>query len=152
MAASFNKYQNWVNYLSGNVSSNVITWKASGGDAIKVGLSNSAPSASTERYSVANITEISSGNGYTQGGATCTCGDKSYSSGTVSYPLTVGSPTWTSGTADMATFQFVIFWDSTPSNAPLCGWYDYGSTLVLHGANADTFTVSLTGGNLFSLS
>ncbi len=152
MAASFNKYQPWVNYLSGNVAANAISWKASGGDAIKVALSNSAPSNTLDKYTIAGITEIASGNGYTQGGATCTCGDKSYATGTVSYPLTVGSPTWTSGTADMATFEYVIFFDSTPTDKPLIGWYDYGSALVLHGANADTFTVSLTGGNLFSLS
>jgi hypothetical protein len=152
MAASFNKYQNWVNYLSGNVASNSIAWKASAGDAIKVALSNTSPTNTLDKYSTTNITEIAAGNGYTTGGATCTCGDKSYATGTVSYPLTVGSPTWTSGTADMATFQYVIFYDNTPTDKPVIGWYDYGSALVLHGANADTFTVSLTGGNLFSLS
>ena len=147
----YNKYQTWVNYLLGNVASNIVVWSAAG-DAIQVGLSNSAPSAATQTYSIANITELATSNGYTQGGVTCTTGAMSYAAGTLSFPLTMPTTTWTSGTGSMGPFEYIIFWNTTRTNKPLIGWYDYGSALTLNGANGDTFAVSLTGGNLFSIS
>ena len=152
MTVPYNKFNTWINYLIGNVPANIVVWSAAG-DAIQVGLSNSAPDGvNLQTYSTTNITELATGNGYTQGGVTCTTGAMAYSAGTVSFPLTMPTTTWTSSVGSMGPFRYIEFWDTTRTNKPMIGYYDYGvGGLTLNGANGDTFAVSLTGGNLFSI-
>lgn len=136
--ASYNKFNQFVGDLAAKVHN-------LGSDALKLILSNTAPSASNAVY--ADITEIASGNGYTTGGTAVTVTTSSQSSGT--YTLAANQVTWTSTTADMAAFRYVVLYNTTPTTPlkPLIGWWDYGSSLTLHGANGDTFTVLFNGAN-----
>lgn len=148
MAVSANKYNRWVSYLGGNISSNPIAWAT---DTVKCALCTSSytPSAAHVKYS--DLTnEVGSGNGYTTGGATVTTSTVTNSSGTDSYPASLGSPTWTASSSGFS-LRYIVFYDSTPTDKPLVLYYDYGSTLTLSGANGDTFTVSLSTANLFTV-
>lgn len=120
---------------------------ASGGDTIKCMLSNTLPVATNHVY--ANITEIAAGNGYTTGGIACTGTSLSNASGTETFAC--NAVTWTSITGNMATFRYIIYYDSTPATQTLITWYDYGGTITLNGAAGDTFTASPTGNVLFTL-
>lgn len=151
MAVSYNKYNKWIGYLQGAIAANSVTWATSGGDAIKVALSNTAGDAVATVSQYTSITQISGTNGYTTGGASATITDRTWATATTSYPLTLGSPTWTSSTGNMGPFQYIIFYDNTPTDKPLICWFDYGSALTLNGVNGDTFTVSLTTANLFTV-
>lgn len=134
--ASFNKF----NTFSTDLSTKKHDLNA---DQLNVALTNTAPVATNAVY--ADITEIASGNGYTTGGID-TQNTGAGSSGT--YTVTGTNTTWTSTTADMAAFRYVYLYNVTQTSPlkPLIGWWDYGSSLTLHGANGDTFTVQFNGG------
>jgi hypothetical protein len=55
-----------------------------------------------------------------------------------------GSPTWTASAGGF-TFRYVILYNLT--NTQCIGYWDYGSSVVMSGANADTFTPTLDPGN-----
>ena len=42
----------------------------------------------------------------------------------------------------VATFRYVVFYNSTAAGGALIGWYDYGSNVTM--ANLETFTIDLT--------
>lgn len=150
MAVSANKYNRWVSYLCGNIASNNIDWAS---DAVKCALftASYSPSATDVQYSSLS-NEVANGNGYTTGGATVTTGAIPAQSpaGTELFPASLANPTWTASGSGFS-LRYVVFYDSTPTNKPLIVWYDYGSTLTLSGANGDTFTVSLSTANLFTV-
>jgi hypothetical protein len=128
--ASFNKFQPFVaNLANGNFNL--------GSDTMKVCLSDSAPVATYSTYS--QLTEISSGNGYSTGGATVTLTSSTQTSGTYSYIATCANPTWTASGGAIAQFRYIILYDSTPASKYLIGWWDYGSEVNL--ASGNTFYV-----------
>ncbi|MDE1830238.1 MAG: hypothetical protein KGI25_07945 [Thaumarchaeota archaeon] len=130
---AYNKFQPFVQYVcNGNFNL--------GSDTLKVGLSNTAPTASSSSWS--SITEISSGNGYTTGGNSLTGVSSSQTSGTET--LSANNTTWTA-TGAMATFRYVVLYDSTPASNGLIAWWDYGSGISMN--NGDTFTVQWNGGS-----
>lgn len=140
---SYTKFNAFVADLCGKVHN-------LGSDTLKLMLSNTAPAATNAIKT--DITEISAGNGYSAGGAAVTITTASQSSGT--YTLAGNQVVFTSATGDMAAFRYVVLYNSTPANGNLIGWWDYGSSLTLHGAAGDTFTVLLNGtnpGTIFTL-
>lgn len=142
---SYNKFNQFVEDLCKKVHN-------LGSDALKLMLTNVAPVATNALYG--DLTEIASGNGYTTGGTAITITTSSQSSGT--FTLAANSITWTSVTGDMAAFRYVVFYNTTPTTPlkPLIAWWDYGSSLTLHGAAGDTFQVKFNGadpGTIFTL-
>ncbi len=109
-----------------------------GSDVLKVLLTNTAPSASNAV--LADVTEISAGNGYTAGGATVTVSTSTQSGGVYKLVGSAASPTWTASGA-VGPFRYVVLYNTTPSSPlkPLICYWDYGSNLTL--ASSDTFTV-----------
>ncbi len=109
-----------------------------GADTLKVALSNVAPVATNTVF--ANITEIAAGNGYTVGG-TQTVQSSSAQTGGV-YKLISGNVLFTASGGAIATFRYVVVYNSTPVSPlkPLIGFYDFGSAVTLN--SGDTFTVS----------
>jgi hypothetical protein len=129
--ASFNKIQGFVGYL-GLAVMNLNT------DTLKVALTNSAPSASGSDV-LADITQISNGNGYTTGGADT---QNTYSEATGTGTLAGVDVVWTASGGSVGAFRYVVLYDDTPSGTPtdpLIGWWDYGSAITL--ADTETFTV-----------
>lgn len=127
--ASFNKFNVFVEHLAEKVHN-------LGSDTLKVALTNTAPSAANTV--LANITQISAGNGYTTGGTQASITSSSQTSGT--YKLVLADVTFTA-TGAIGPFQYAVLYNDTPTSPadPLIGWYDYGSALTL--ATNETFTV-----------
>jgi hypothetical protein len=134
MSASYNKYQKFVNHLA----SGAFNFAS---DNIKVALTNTAPDQ-TNNDALADITEISAGNGYSAGGTQATLVSSSQSGGT--YKLVLNNVTFTAS-GSVGPFRYAVLYDSTPSGHYLIGYWDYGSSVTL--ANGDTFTVSFDGTN-----
>lgn len=125
--ASYNKFRSFVEYLA-EKTFNLET------DTLKVALTNSAP-VNTNTV-LANITQISNGNGYTTGGTAATVTSSAQTSGT--YKLVLADVVFTaSGT--MGPFQYAVLYSDTAANDELIAWWDYGSAVTL--ASGDTFTV-----------
>lgn len=104
-------------------------------DTLKVVLSNTAPTASTDSQ-LSNITQISNGNGYTTGGTTAASNAYSQTSGTAK--LTANDVVFTAS-GSMGPFRYAILYNDTATNDELIGYWDYGSSITL--ASGETFTV-----------
>lgn len=103
-------------------------------DTIKVVLTNTAPNASTNAV-LADITQISNGNGYTTGGEDLQ-NDGTRSGATVT--VTGVDITWTA-TGSMGPFRYAVAYNDTPTSPadPLISYVDYGSSITL--ASGETF-------------
>lgn len=126
--ASFNKFQPFVENLAEKVFN-------LGSDTLKVLLTNSAPAAANGVKS--DLTEISSGNGYTAGGATASISSSAQTSGT--YKLVLGDVTITASGGSIGPFRYAVLYDDTAASDQLIGWWDYGSSITL--ADGESITV-----------
>jgi hypothetical protein len=137
--AAFVKYEVFSENLSEKVH-NLDT------DTIKVALTNTAPNAATHGV-LADITEISAGNGYTAGGAD-TQNATSRSGGTTS--ITGVDVVFTASGGSIGPFRYVVLYNDTPTSPadPLIGYWDYGSGVTL--LTGETFTVDF-GSSMFTV-
>lgn len=109
-----------------------------GSDTIKVMLTADAPSLSWDEK--ADVTgELSTGAGYTAGGATLTVTSSAQSSGL--YTLIADDVTWTASSGSIGPFRFAVFYSDTPAGDPLLWYIDYGYLITV--ADGQTFTVDL---------
>ena len=111
-----------------------------GSDTWQLILSNTTPNVATNT-TAASAGELSTGGGYTAGGVSCTIVSAAQTGGV--YKLTLAapaSPTWTASGGGF-TFRYVILYNQT--RAQCIGYWDYGSSVDMNGANADTFTPTL---------
>jgi hypothetical protein len=107
-----------------------------GADTLKVMLSNTAPSATSNIKT--DISEIASGKGYTTGGNTASVVSSAQTSGI--YKLVLADPTtWTASGGAMGTFRYAVLYNTSAPNNELIGFWDYGSAVTL--ADGDSFTV-----------
>lgn len=53
--------------------------------------------------------------------------------------------TWTASVGNIGPFRYALLYNAT-SNVPI-GFWDYGASITLLGANSDTFQVNLDGTN-----
>ena len=107
---------------------------------LKVALTNTAPNASTHNV-LADISELTTGGGYTAGGISVGTITGALSSGV--FRVTGGTdPVWTVSGGGF-TFRYAVLYNDTPTspNDPLIGWWDYGSSRVL--LSQDTFTLNI---------
>lgn len=114
-------------------------------DTWKLILSNTAPDV-VNHTTAASASELSTGGGYTAGGVSCTVTSAAQTGGVYKLVLAApASPTWTASGAGF-TFRYVILYNLT--NTQCVAYWDYGSSVVMNGTNADTFTPTLdpTGG------
>jgi len=127
--AAFNKFNSFVEALAEKVHN-------LGSDTLKVMLTNTAPVATNTVK--ANLTEISTGNGYTAGGNTASVTSSAQTSGT--YKLVLGDPaTWTATGGSIGPFRYAVLYNDTATNDELIGWWDYGSSITL--ASGESFAV-----------
>ena len=139
MSQAFNKYNNGVQSI-GTKAINFAT------DTFIFVLSNTGPTATTSTYSVANVTEIATGGGYTQGtGIAVSTTSFTNSSGTSTW---VGTAALFTATGAVAQFDYAILVDSTASNA-LLGWWQCVSAITM--ANTDTFQISWGSNQILTL-
>lgn len=122
--ASYVKYENFVEDLANGVHDLFGTQHT-----LKVALTNAAPDVATHEV-LADITELSGGNGYTAGGGD-TQNDGTRSGGTIS--VTGVDFTWTASGGTIGPFRYVVLYNDTPSSPadPLIAYWDYGSSITL---------------------
>jgi hypothetical protein len=139
--AAFVKYQQFVEDLGNKVHDLVGT-----NDTLKVALTNAAPNVATHAV-LADITDLSTGGGYTAGGAD-TQNDGSESGGTLT--VTGVDIVFTASGGTIGPFRYAVLYNDTPSSPadPLIGYWDYGSSITL--ASGETFTVDF-GASLFTV-
>lgn len=113
-------------------------------NVLKVALSNTGPNAATHDE-LADITQISAGNGYTTGGNTVANNAYSQSGGVGT--LTGDDVVFTFSGA-VGPFQYIVFYDDTSTGDKLICFWDYGSALSF--PSGGTFTVNF-GANIFTL-
>ena len=111
---------------------------------VRVMLSNTIPTSSMTTST--DITQISSGNGYTGGslgGSSVALTSSVQSSGT--FKLLANALTFTASGGSIGPFQYSVLYNASTSNVtgPLLGWYDYGSAVTLN--NTETFTLTWDG-------
>lgn len=119
-----------------------------GSNVFKVMLTNTAPNATNAVK--ADITEISTGNGYTAGGTASTVSD-STTSGTAKVIGT--NVVFTAAGGTIGPFRYAVLYNDTQTSPakPLVSWWDYGSSITL--ADTETLTVSFDGTNgIFQIS
>ena len=110
----------------------------SGSDSWAVALTNTVPSGSSF---VAGTTDLATGGGYTQGGASAAVSSATQSAGT--YKLVLSSPTQWTASGGGFTFRYALLVNST--NNITVGYWDYGSSQAV--AAGETVTVTLDGTN-----
>ena len=104
---------------------------------LKILLTNNAPSLSNTVK--ADITgELSTGNGYTSGGASITITSSAQSSGL--YTLMANDVSW-SATGNIGPFRYAVVYNDTPTSPadPLIFYIDYGYSITV--ASGQTFTI-----------
>jgi hypothetical protein len=107
-------------------------------DTLKIALTNSSPT--TANTVLADIFQISTGNGYSSGGTAI--GSTTYSQSGGVAALTGNNVTFTATGGSMATFRYAVIYNSTAAGGPLISWVDYGSSITL--AIGESLVVDLT--------
>jgi hypothetical protein len=138
--ASYVKYNSGTEALAEAINSGSDTWRLI--------LSNTAPDAADAAQ--ADAAELSTSGGYTVNGVACTITSSVQTGGVYKLILAAPvSPTWTASGGGF-TFRYVILWNQTQDK--LVAYWDYGASVVLSGANGDTFTPTLdASGGTFTL-
>lgn len=110
-------------------------------DTLKIMLTNSAPSSSNAV--LGDLTEISTGNGYSAGGSTATFSTGAQTSGT--YKLVLADVTFTASGGSIGAFRYAVLYNSTQTSPvkPLIGYWDYGAAITITDGNS--FLVDLDG-------
>lgn len=111
-------------------------------DTFRWTLSNTAPVLGTT-FLLSNITQISTGNGYTQmtdgaGGLLATI---TFSRSGQTTTVRNNAAIVLTATGAVGPFRYVILVNDTPASPlnPVCGWLDHGSAITM--ANTDTYTI-----------
>lgn len=128
--ASYVKYQCFVEHLAEGVHN-------LGSDTLKIALTNTTPNVATHTV-LADISEISAGNGYSAGGASASITSSAHTSGT--YKLVLADVTITASGGTVGPFRYAVLYNDTPTSPanPLIAYWDYGSELTL--GDGETFT------------
>ena len=113
-------------------------------DTIKIALSNTAPNVSTHT-TLADVSEITAGNGYTSGGQALDNITSTQTSGV--YSFTADNETVAASAGSIAQFQYVILYNSTASDKLIAYW-DNGTAVDL--TDGESFECQWTGGTLFT--
>lgn len=137
--ATYNKFQDFTEQLIEGIHD-------FDAHTFKVYLTNNAPSASADAV-IADLAEISAGNGYTAGG-TATSITTSETTGTAKV---VGTDVvFTASGGSIGPFRYAVFYNDTSASDNLIAWWDYGSAVTL--STGETFTVDFDATNgIFTL-
>ncbi len=132
--ATYNKYQRFVRDLAAGTH-DLLGAAGSTAHTLKIALTNTAPNAATHAV-LADIAEITAGNGYTAGGASVSnIGSETGGTMTLSFTNVVFT-----ATGSIGPFRYAVLYNSTAAGGPLIGWWDHGSSISL--LLGDTFTVA----------
>lgn len=120
-------------------------------DTFKVALTNTAPTVATDDE-LADITQISAGNGYTTGGATV--GTSSWDetgAGTGVWRFTSADVAFTASGGSIGPFRYAVLYSDTSTGDKLVGYLDYGSGLTLPDGGVFTIKAGTAANGWFEL-
>lgn len=117
-----------------------------GADTLKMALTNTAPSASADAL-LADITEISAGNGYTAGGETAAITSSAQTAGV--YKLVLGTVTFTAAGGAIGPFRWIVLYNSTATNDELIAYLDYGAAYSI--PDTETFSIPTNANGVLTL-
>lgn len=136
--ATYNKYQHFVEAVG-------LKLHDLNTDTIKIALTNTTPNAGTHE-GLADITEISAGNGYSAGGNVVANNSYSQTGGTATFDG--DTIVFTASGGSIATFRYAVLYNDTSTGDKLIAYYDSGSAQDITDGNTFTVTVTTT---LFTL-
>lgn len=120
-----------------------------GSHTFKLALTNTAPTAATDDE-LADITQISGGNGYTTGGTALTSVTWSETGGgTGIWQFTSADVVFTASGGSIGPFRYAVLYSDTSTNDKLVGYLDYGSAVTITDTN--TFTADVGANGWFQL-
>src|SRR5215467_9115596 len=126
MSSPYVKYDCFVSTLPAKLL-DLLGTAGSTADTLKVALTNTAPNTTTNAV-LADISEISAGNGYSAGGASVTnVGTRTGDTVTITGTDVV----FTASGGTIGPFRYVVLYDSTASGGPLIAYWDYGSSITM---------------------
>ncbi|NTS31273.1 hypothetical protein HQ945_08395 [Phyllobacterium sp. BT25] len=132
--SSFTKYQDFAEQL-GKKNHNL------NADTLKIALTNAAPNAATH-VQLSDITQISTGGGYTGGaGGGLTLAGVGYTETGGVGSLVATDNVFTASGGSVGPFRYAVLYNDTttsPADA-LIGYWDYGSSITL--ADGESFTL-----------
>jgi len=134
--ATFNKCNDWVDYLVGDVDVE--------SDQFTVALSNTAPGAEGSDPTgdgngvIANVTQVS----YTNCSSRDITTDTHAQTGGT-FKLVLTDLTLTASGGSVGAFQYVYIYDDTVTGDPLVCYYDYGSSITL--ADGESLEIDFDG-------
>lgn len=134
--ASFNKFNSFVEAIA-QKKHNL------NADTLKILLTNTAPTSANAVK--ADLTEISTGNGYTAGGSQVASNAATQSSGTLK--LTGNAVTFTASGGTIGAFRYAVIYNDTATNDELIGWWDYGSSITLNDGESFKVAKDTSGNN-----
>ena len=107
--------------------------------ALKLALSNTAPTAASTVWSIGSFPAPAAANNYTSGGNAVAITSFSQTSGTAK--LVLPDSVFTATAGGIGPFQYVILYNTSSTSAAnkIIGYYNYGSAVTL--ADTETFTV-----------
>lgn len=138
--ATFTKYNIFVQDLASG-SHQMQTGTA---HVYKVALTNTAPNVATHAV-LADITDLTTANGYTAGGAGIGAVTGAQTSGTFKF-VGATDPSWTASGGNIGPFRYAVIYNST--NNKLVGYWDYGTNVTLTNGNTYTADLDQTNGIL----
>ena len=135
--AAFQKFEQFVEDVAHKVHN-------LGSDTLKVMLTNTAPDGAADAV-LADLTEISAGNGYSAGGNAAGLTSSGQTSGT--YKLVVPDVDFVASGGSIGPFRYAVLYNDTPTSPadPLIGYWDYGAEVTITDGNTfrvDTSSVS----------
>lgn len=134
--ASFNKFNSFVEAIA-QKKHNL------NADTLKILLTNTAPTSANAVK--ADLTEISTGNGYAAGGSQVASNAATQTSGTLK--LTGNAVTFTATGGTVGAFRYAVIYNDTATNDELIGWWDYGSSITLNDGESFKVAKDTSGNN-----
>jgi hypothetical protein len=110
----------------------------------KVALTNTAPSAGGSAV-LADITQISAGNGYSTGGTAAGATWSETSSGSGVWRFTTTDVVFTGSGGSINTHRYGVWYSDTATNDELLGYVDRGSSDVIADGASRTWDIGASG-------
>lgn len=117
-----------------------------GSDTLKMALTNTAPSATTNTR-LSDITQIGAGNGYTTGGATASITSSAQTDGT--YKLVLGTVTFSASGGTIGPFRWIVLYNDTAANDELIAYLDYGTAYTI--PDGQTFSIPTNSSGVLTI-
>lgn len=135
--ASYNKFNAFVADVANKVHN-------LGSDTLKIMLSNTTVLATNAIKT--DITDLTTGGGYTAGGTAVGTVTSTQTSGT--YKLVPSADVVFTSTSSIGPFRYAVVYNSTAASGNLIGWWDFGSSVTLTTGNTFTVDMDQTNGIL----